>query len=142
MDRPSDQREQVLRGELRAALAGLDRRILAGMAKALEYNRDRLVGGSWGTDDADGCLLTLTAAEIGADGGEDLLLTSIAAVRIPALFDELWALMVARTGDAATARQVTHRLVVEALVRHDGQGDGTSEPGDSSLETARSARPR
>ena len=67
-------------------------------------------------DDGDGCLLTLAAAELGYESGEALLTTSVAAVRVPALFDELWALILARTGDTASARRITHRLVAEALV--------------------------
>lgn len=130
-----------MRDELRAALGGLDAPILDGMARALERDRDRLVGGSWGVDDGDGCLLTLAAREVGADDGEELLRSSISAVRVPALFDELWSIVLARTGDAETARRVTQRLVVEALARRADQ-DGDSAAASSSRETALSARPR
>lgn len=130
-----------MRDDLRAALGGLDAPILEGMARALERDRDRLVGGSWGVDDGDGCLLTLAAREVGADDGEELLRSSISAVRVPALFDELWSIVLARTGDAQTARRVTQRLVVEALARRADQ-DGDSAVASSSRETAFSARPR
>jgi hypothetical protein len=142
MDRDAERREGALRAELRTALDGLDAPILTGMASALERDRDRLVGGSWGVDDGDGCLLTLAAREIGADSGETLLRSSVDAVRVPVLFDELWASILARTGDAETARAITHRLVVEALAR---RGDQPEEPAgvDSGSEpTALSARPR
>ncbi len=142
MDRDAEHREAVLRGQLRTALDGLDAPILAGMAAALDRDRDRLVGGSWGIDDRDGCLLTLTARELGEDSGEALLRSSVDAVRVPALFDELWAAILLRTGDPGAARALTHRLVVEALARRDDQlaepavADSDSEP------AALSARPR
>ena len=69
----------------------------------------------------------------------------MAAVRIPALFDELWALTLARTGDARTARAITHRLVVEALAsRSDQEGASVGEAAAAVAPsvTARSARPR
>jgi len=129
-----------VRDDLRAALGGLDAPILEGMARALERDRDRLVGGAWGADDGEGCLLTLAAREVGADDGEELLRSSVAAVRVPALFDELWSVVLARTGDAETARRVTQRLVVEALARRpDQEDDSAAAP---SRETAFSARPR
>jgi hypothetical protein len=40
---------------------------------------------------------------------------SIHAVRIPALFDEFWALVLARTGSPTAARELAHRIVAEAL---------------------------
>ena len=142
MDRDAERREVVLKGELRSALDGLDAPILAGMAAALERDRDRLIGGSWGVDDRDGCLLTLAAREMGSGSGEDLLRSSIGAVRVPALFDELWACVLARTGDADAARAVTHRLVVEALARRgDQRGEPAVTEGDSE-PTAFSARAR
>ena len=45
-------------------------------------------------------------------------------MRVPALFDELWALVLERTGDAAAARSITHRLVAEALA----VGQAAAEP--------------
>lgn len=142
MDDHAERREAALRGELRSALDGLDAPILTGMASALERDRDRLVGGSWGVDDRDGCLLTLAARELGPGSGEDLLRSSVDAVRVPALFDELWASVLARTGDAEAARAVTHRLVVEALARRPDQPDDPTAAESASDPAAFSARPR
>ena len=116
--------ELALRDALRADLARLDPPVLAAMGRALERGDDRLVGGAWGVDDGEGCLLTLAAGELGYGSGEELLATSVSAVRVPALFDELWALILERTGDAAAARSITHRLVAEALVL----GQAAAEP--------------
>ena len=138
----ADRREAALRDELRGALDGLDAPILAGMASALERDRDRLVGGSWGVDDRDGCLLTLAARELGTERGEDLLRSSVDAVRVPALFDELWACVLARTGDAEAARSITHRLVVEALARRADQSADPAAAGSDAAPAALSARPR
>lgn len=131
--------ELAVRDALRADLAQLDPAILAAMGRSLERGDDRLVGGSWGVDDGEGCLLTLAAEELGYDHGEDLLATSVAAVRVPALFDELWALILARTGDAAAARSVTHRLVAEALAVAQPAAPAGAEP---EPVAARSALPR
>jgi hypothetical protein len=138
----AEHRETALRGELRRALDGLDAPILAGMASALERDRDRLVGGSWGVDDRDGCLLTLAARELGVGSGEDLLRSSVDAVRVPALFDELWACVLARTGDAEAARSITHRLVVEALQRRPDRSNQPTLGESDSDPVALSARPR
>lgn len=142
MDADAERREAVLRGELRGALDGIDAPILAGMASALERDRDRLVGGSWGVDHDDGCLLTLAAREMGTGSGEDLLRSSVDAVRVPALFDELWACVLVRTGDAEAARSITHRLVVEALARRDARPDQEAAAEPASEPVAFSARPR
>jgi hypothetical protein len=48
---------------------------------------------------------------------------SIHAVRIPALFDEFWALVLERTGSPAAARELTHRIVAEALTEATAVGD-------------------
>lgn len=138
----AEDRERRARDDLRAALRGLDTPILSGMARALERDRDRLVGGTWGIDDRDGCLLTLAARELGDADGEELLRSSIAAVRVPALFDELWATVLARTGDTGAARRITQRLVREALADRADQGDGEAPPGAPSRAVALSARPR
>jgi hypothetical protein len=46
---------------------------------------------------------------------------SVAAVRVPALFDELWALLLMRLGDVELARASARRLVGDALgTRDDG----------------------
>jgi hypothetical protein len=126
-------RELALRDALRADLAQLDPPLLAAMGRALERNDDRLIGGAWGVDDGEGCLLTLAAGELGYTSGEELLATSVSAVRVPAQFDELWVLILERTGDAATARSITRRLVAEALAL----GQAAAEP-----VAERSALPR
>jgi hypothetical protein len=109
-------REDALRASLRRELAAVDPETLQAIARALERDQDRLEAGSWGsTDDGSGCLLTLAAWELGLDGGEALMARSVHAVRIPALFDEFWALVLARTGSAGAARDVTHRIVADAL---------------------------
>ncbi len=137
-------REDDLRLALRTELARLDGDVVSAIGRALERDQDRLTGGSWGTDDSEGCLLTLAAHELGHHSGEELLRTSVAAVRIPALFDELWAVVLARTGDAAVARSVTHRLVVEALALRTDQAAGSDEDAAAAApaETARIALPR
>ena len=119
------------------------RKLLPALARALERSSDRLVGGTWGADDGDGCLLTLAARELGLESGEELLGGSIAAVRIPPLFDELWICILERTGDAAVARLIVRRLVIQALLLPTNQAD---EPGETSStdppDSARSARAR
>jgi len=109
-------REDALRAALRRELDAVDGETLHAIARALERDEDRLEAGAWGsTDDGTGCLLTLAAWELGLDGGEALMARSIHAVRVPALFDEFWALVLARTGSPVTAREITHRIVAEAL---------------------------
>lgn len=130
-------RQTALEGDLRAALADADPVLLQGIARALERAGDRLIGGTWDAGDGEGCLLTLAARELGEQTGEDLLHRSVAAVRIPALFDELWAEILRRTGDAVLARRITHRLVAEALALQ-----GRQTPASTVPERAFSARPR
>ena len=101
--------------QLQTELTRVDPTVLAAIARAMERDGDRLVGGTWGVDDNEGCLLTLAARELGLDSGEELLGGSIAAVRIPALFDELWICILERTGDTRTARSIVHRLAIETL---------------------------
>lgn len=101
---------------LGAELARLDVDTLTGLARALERDEARLTGGSWGSrDDGEGCLLSLAAWELGLADGESLMRRSVAAVRVPALFDELWALVLARSGDPEVARRIAHRLVANAI---------------------------
>jgi len=136
-------RELELQSALQHELTRVDPTLLPALARALERSGDRLVGGTWGVDDGDGCLLTLAARELGLASGEELLGGSIAAVRIPALFDELWICILERTGDATAARMIVHRLVVQALVLQTDQADGSGET--SSIDppdSARSARVR
>ena len=136
-------RELELQSALHDELTRVDPTLLPALARALERSNDRLVGGTWGVDDGDGCLLTLAARELGLGSGEELLGGSIAAVRIPPLFDELWICILERTGDATAARMIVHRLVIQALLLQTDQADGSGET--SSIDppdSARSARVR
>ena len=126
-------REVTLQRELQTELGRVDPAVLPAIARALEHNADRLVGGTWGVDDHDGCLLTLAARELGLDNGEELLGESIAAVRIPALFDELWICILERTGDTRSARSIVHRLVIETLALSANQAAVSETPTGSSL---------
>lgn len=129
--------EAELQTALRGALAEIPPATTRGIARALERHGDRLIGGRWEDDAGDGCLLTLAAREMGLSEGETLLYESVASVRIPVLFDELWATIVRRTGDPRLARRTVRRLVAEALVL---QPDETSEgAADSSPLAARRA---
>lgn len=136
------EREAMVRDALRTELARLDADVVTAIGRALERDQDRLIGGSWGVDDDEGCLLTLAARELGLDHGEELMHTSVAAVRIPALFDEIWALILERTGDPTAARAITHRLVVEALSLRADQAAGPGADAAAPAETARIARAR
>ena len=131
-------RELELQSALQQELTRVDPTVLPALARALERSNDRLVGGSWGVDDGDGCLLTLAAHELGLGSGEELLGGSIAAVRIPPLFDELWICILERTGDATAARVIVHRLVIQALLQQTDQADGSGET--SSIDPPESAR--
>jgi len=136
-------REVTLQRELQTELGRVDPAVLPAIARALEHNADRLVGGSWGVDDDDGCLLTLAARELGLDSGEELLGESIAAVRIPALFDELWICILERTGDTRSARSIVHRLVIETLALSANQAAVSETPTGTSLpDSDRSALTR
>ena len=142
MDADLPARELLVRDALRTELARLDTDVVTAIGRALERDQDRLIGGSWGIDDSEGCLLTLAAREMGMTDGEDLLQTSVAAVRIPALFDEVWAMILQRTGDPAAARAITHRLVVEALSERADQAETSASAVAAPAETARIALPR
>jgi len=136
-------REVTLQRELQTELGRVDPAVLPAIARALEHNADRLVGGSWGVDDDDGCLLTLAARELGLGSGEELLGESIAAVRIPALFDELWICILERTGDTRSARSIVHRLVIETLALSANQAAVSETPTGTSLpDSDRSALTR
>lgn len=137
-------REVLVRDALRTELAQLDTDVVTAIGRALERDQDRLIGGSWGVDDSEGCLLTLAARELGLDAGEELMRTSVSAVRIPALFDEVWALILERTGDPTAARAITHRLVVEALSVRADQATGSEAASSAAApaETARIALPK
>lgn len=125
---PKIMREETLQDDLRSALRDLPPDTTRAIARALEREGDRLIAGRYEDDAGDGCLLTLAARELGAVDGEALLTESVASVRVPALFDELWATIVRRSGDPALARRIVHRLVVEALLDQpvDEAGSGAS----------------
>jgi hypothetical protein len=126
---PVGPREDALRASLRRELDAVEPETLQAIARALERDHQRLEAGSWGsTDDGTGCLLTLAAWELGLDGGEALMARSIHAVRIPALFDEFWALVLERTGSPAAARELTHRIVAEALTEATAVADDPAAP--------------
>jgi hypothetical protein len=112
-------RERELMGELATNLAALDQTTLGALASALERGTSTLEGGGWGSrESGEGCLLSLAAWELGLPSGEALLVRSVAAVRVPAIFDELWWLVLERTGDVEEARQIAYRLVSGAIARH------------------------
>jgi hypothetical protein len=132
MDRPPGDRtarEAAVIAALRDELSGLDDETRRALARALERDDLQLQGGSWGTrEDGAGCLLSLAAWDLGLPDGEALMARSIAAVRVPVLFDELWRLVLDRTGDAAQARRVAHRLVALAINREAERRDRVAEP--------------
>jgi hypothetical protein len=110
-------REREVITALMREVRALDPETRSALVRGLERGEAQLTGGGWGSqDDGEGCLLSLAAWEMGLVGGEELLMRSVSAVRVPALFDELWALVLRRTGDAEDARKVSHRLVLAALM--------------------------
>jgi hypothetical protein len=128
---------------------GLDWETRSALGQALERGSAELTGGAWGSrEDGEGCLLSLAAWEMGLASGDELLHRSISAVRVPALFDELWALVVRRTGDAEYARQVCFRLVRAALQADQADGVPPVSIGVAPISSTRlpvaalSARPR
>jgi hypothetical protein len=133
-------REDRLLAELRTTLGELDPPVLQAMGAALARDRDRLVGGDWGVDDGEGCLLTLAARELGRERGEDLLVDCVAAVRVPVLLDEAWAVLLARGGSATAAREVVCRVVEDAVALRPAQATGTSLGASASDDRPREAR--
>ena len=101
---------------LRGELALLDNQTQQALLRGLDREDVALAGGDWGDrDDGEGCLLSLAAWELGLASGAELMTRSVAAVRVPVLFDELWLLLLERTGNAQQARLVTHTLVRQAI---------------------------
>jgi hypothetical protein len=121
------QREDRALRALRRELDSIDEEIVSALDRALARDPERLTGGDWGTGD-DGCLLTLAARELGRSHGSDLLATSVAAVRIPAVFDDLWAIVVERTGDPRKARTIVSHVVSDALDARRATFDRTPDP--------------
>jgi hypothetical protein len=109
-------RERRVLEALRTEIGRLDPDTRSAIGRALDDDRVRLSGGSWGDrEDGDGCVLSIAAWSMGLPDGEALMHRSVAAVRIPALFDELWALLLMRLGDVELARASARRLVGDAL---------------------------
>jgi len=101
---------------LRRELAGLEEPTRAALARALDRDEVRLRGTRWGShDDGEGCLLSLAAWEMGEPDGSALMIESISAVRLPAVFDALWAVLLVEVGDAVGAELVARSLVRTAL---------------------------
>ena len=114
-DDPHDREQRILLA-LRTEIRRLDDDTRAALAKALDDDRLRLGGGSWGDrDEGEGCVLSIAAWNMGLSDGEALMHRSVAAVRVPALFDERWALLLMRLGDVEDARDAARRLVGDAL---------------------------
>ncbi len=102
--------------QLRRELAGLEGSTRAALARALDRDDVRLRGTRWGShDDGEGCLLSLAAWEMGEPDGSALMIQSISAVRLPAVFDALWAVLLIEVGDAVRAELVARSLVRSAL---------------------------
>ena len=107
---------------LRTEIGRLDPDTRSAIGRALDDDRLRLSGGGWGDrDESQGCVLSIAAWNMGLPDGEALMLRSVAAVRVPALFDELWALLLMRLGDVELARASARQLVGDALGTVDGE---------------------
>jgi hypothetical protein len=115
VDDPHHREQQVLRA-LRTEIRRLDDDTRIALSRALDDERLKLTGGWGDRDDGEGCVLSITAWNMGLASGEALMYRSVAAVRIPALFDELWALLLTRLGDVEDSRDAARRLVADALV--------------------------
>ncbi len=114
-DDPYDREQEVLRA-LRTEIGKLDDDTRQALSSALDDDRLKLAGGWGDRDDGEGCVLSIAAWNMGLPSGEELMHRSVAAVRVPALFDELWALLLARLGDVEESRDAARRLVGDALV--------------------------
>ena len=112
-------REQEVLRALRDEIGRLDDDTRGALARALDDDRLKLAGGWGDRDDGEGCVLSIAAWNMGLDSGEALMHRSVAAVRVPALFDELWALLLTRLGDVEESRDAARRLVGDALVAAD-----------------------
>ncbi len=114
-DDPQDRERDVLRA-LRTEIGKLDDDTRRALSSALDDDRLKLSGGWGDRDDGEGCVLSIAAWNMGLPSGEALMHRSVAAVRVPALFDELWALLLTRLGDVEESRDAARRLVGDALV--------------------------
>ncbi|CAA9551194.1 MAG: hypothetical protein AVDCRST_MAG79-2713 [uncultured Thermoleophilia bacterium] len=128
MRRPPDlaAREREAIAALSRGLGDLDDETRGALRDALGRDDLQLTGGDWGCrDDGEGCLLSLAAWQLGLPGGDALLPRSIAAVRLPVLFDQAWALILQRTGNAEEADRTVRRLLEVALDELDERGTRT-----------------
>jgi hypothetical protein len=114
-DDPHDREQEVLRA-LRTEIGKLDDDTRQALSNALDDDRLKLAGGWGDRDDGEGCVLSIAAWSMGLPSGEELMRRSVAAVRVPALFDELWALLLRRLGDVEESRDAARRLVGDALL--------------------------
>lgn len=114
-----DDREQVVLRALRTEISKLDGDTRQALSSALDDERLQLAGGWGDRDDGAGCVLSIAAWNMGLPTGEELMHRSVAAVRVPALFDELWALLLTRLGDVEESRDAARRLVGDALITVD-----------------------
>jgi hypothetical protein len=117
-DDPQDREQDLLRA-LRTEIAKLDDDTRQALSSALDDDRLKLAGGWGDRDDGEGCVLSIAAWNMGLASGEALMHRSVAAVRVPALFDELWALLLTRLGDVEESRDAARRLVGDALAAVD-----------------------
>ncbi len=111
---PQDREQQLLRA-LRTEIGQLDDDTRMALSRALDDDRLKLAGGWGDRDGGEGCVLSIAAWNMGLASGEALMHRSVAAVRVPALFDELWALLLTRLGDVEESRDAARRLVGDAL---------------------------
>lgn len=115
---PQD-RERELLCALRTEISRLDDDTREALSRALDDDRLKLAGGWGDRADGEGCVLSIAAWNMGLESGEALMYRSVEAVRIPALFDELWALLLTRLGDVEDSRDAARRLVGDALCMAD-----------------------
>jgi hypothetical protein len=117
-DDPQDREQDLLRA-LRTEISRLDDDTRQALGSALDDDRLKLAGGWGDREDGEGCVLSIAAWNMGLSSGEALMYRSVAAVRIPALFDELWALLLTRLGDVEQSRDAARRLLGDALAAAD-----------------------
>src|SRR3954447_18175829 len=109
-------RERRVLEALRTEIGRLDPDTRSAIGRALHDDRVKLSGGNWGDrEDADGCVLSIAAWSMGLPDGEAPMHRTAGGGAIPALFDELWALLLMRLGDVELARASARRLVGDAL---------------------------
>ncbi len=132
-------REREAIAALSRGLGDLDAETRSALRDALGRDDLSLTGGDWGCrDNGEGCLLSLAAWQLGLPRGDALMSRSVAAVRLPALFDQAWALVLQRTGNAEEADRTVRRLVEVVLddaaepegARHGGEAEAAPSPAE------------